>query len=189
VQRNNNELVATYGNLVNRVLTFTYKNFDGKVPTYADMGSTNTVPLDSLDNQLISKTTVIHNNICADGGSLATCHFKQAITMAMTIAQEANRYLDEKAPWKMIKENRQKAATTLYTAIWVINWLKTMLSPFLPFSSQKVHEYLGFKGKVEDYGWQPQPIIPGQSLCQPQPLFKKLDESIIEEETKRLGTL
>jgi methionyl-tRNA synthetase len=106
----------------------------------------------------------------------------------MALAQQSNRYLDEKAPWKKIKEDKQAAATSLYVAINVISRLKTMLSPFLPFSSQKVHEYLGFDGKVEDYGWQPQAVKPGQSLCQPQPLFKKLDDSIIEEETKRLGT-
>ena len=72
----------------------------------------------------------------------------------MSLAQETNRYLDEKSPWKTIKEDRQAAATSLYVAICVISYLKTMLYPFLPFSSQKLHEYLGFKGKVEDDGWQ-----------------------------------
>jgi methionyl-tRNA synthetase len=106
----------------------------------------------------------------------------------MELAQAANRYLDAKAPWKAIKENRQVAATSLYVALSVITQLKTVLNPFLPFSSQKVHEYLGFKGKVEDYGWKPQPLPPGQNLGQSQPLFKKLEESIVEEETKRIGT-
>jgi methionyl-tRNA synthetase len=63
-----------------------------------------------------------------------------------------------------------------------------MFHPFLPFSSQKVHEYLGFKGNVEEYGWKWQELPPGQKLEEPQPLFKKLDESIIEEETRRIGT-
>jgi methionyl-tRNA synthetase len=63
-----------------------------------------------------------------------------------------------------------------------------MLAPFLPFSSQKVHEYLGFDGKIESVGWQPQPVPAGQKLQEPKPLFTKLDESIIEEETKRIGT-
>ena len=65
-----------------------------------------------------------------------------------------------------------------------------MLYPFLPFSSQKVHEYLGFDGKIEDY--MPETLTacasPGQKLKEPKPLFTKLDESIIEEETKRIGT-
>ncbi len=96
-------------------------------------------------------------------------------------------YLDEKAPWKKIKEDKQAAATSLNVAINVISRLKTMLAPFLPFSSQKVHEYLGFNGRVEDAGWQPQPVPPGQKLREPKPLFVKLDESVIEEETKRIG--
>jgi methionyl-tRNA synthetase len=106
----------------------------------------------------------------------------------MALAQQANRYLDEKAPWKKIKEDKKLAATSLYVAINVISRLKIMLSPFLPFSSQKVHEYLGFSGKVEDAGWQPQAVPPGQRLGEPRPLFTKLDESIIEEETGRIGT-
>jgi len=69
----------------------------------------------------------------------------------------------------------------------MISCLSTVLYPFLPFSSQKVHEYLGFEGKVEDYGWKPNPPKPGQKLLQPQPLFIKLDEKLAEEETSRLG--
>jgi len=68
----------------------------------------------------------------------------------MALAHEANRYLDGKAPWKAIKSDRQAAANSLYTAIGAISALKTMLSPFLPFSSQKLHEYLGFEGKIEN---------------------------------------
>jgi methionyl-tRNA synthetase len=187
VRRNNDELVATYGNLVNRVLTFVYRNFDGRVPTYADMGATNVAPLDGRDNDLINKTTTAYSHIYADNGPLSACHFKRAITMAMTIAQETNRYLDEKSPWKIIKENREAAAISLFTAICVISYLKTMLYPFLPFSSQKVHEYLGFEGKIEDNGWKPQPPEPGQKLLEPKPLFTKLDEKLVEEETARLG--
>ena len=187
IRRNNDELVATYGNLVNRVLTLTYRNFNGCVPTYANMGTTNVVPLDSDDHELMNKTTAVHSLIYADGGPLSTCHFKQAIMMAMTIAQEANRYLDKKAPWKMIKENREAAATSLFVAICVISCLKTMLYPFLPFSSQKLHEYLGFEGKVEDYGWKWQDLPPGQKLREPKPLFVKLDEGLADEETARLG--
>ncbi len=189
-RRNNDELVATYGNLVNRVLTFVYKNFNGCVPTYADMGATNVAPLDGRDNDLINKTTTAYNQIYADGGFLAECHFKQAIMMAMTIAHETNRYLDEKSPWKVIKENREAAATSLYTAICAISYLKTMLYPFLPFSSQKVHEFLGFEGNIEDYArehpLQPLPT-PGQKLLEPEPLFTKLDDKLVEEETDRLG--
>ena len=105
----------------------------------------------------------------------------------MSLAQETNRYLDEKSPWKIIKQDRQAAAKSLYVALSVISQLKTMLYPFLPFSSQKLHELLGFKGNVEDDGWQPHIPLPGQKLLPPAPLFAKLDERLVEEETKRLG--
>ena len=177
VRRNNDELVATYGNLVNRVLTFTYRNFDGKVPEPGD--------LDDADKSIIKDADACLEKV---GESIAKCSFKQGIQAAMALAAQANRYLDEKAPWKKIKEDKQAAATSLYTAINVISRLKTMLYPFLPFSSQKVHEYLGFDGKVEKAGWKPQPVAAGQKLREPKPLFTKLDESIIEEETKRIGT-
>ena len=186
VLRNNNELVATYGNLVNRVLTFVYRNFNGCVPTYDDMGIMDIAEFQRRDQQeeLASITTLKSMD-----EELSQCHFKFALTMAMDIAHKANRYLEEKSPWKAIKEDRQKAAKSLYFALSVITQLKTMLYPFLPFSSQKVHEFLGFAGKVEDCGWQWQELPPGQRLLKPYPLFTKLDESLVEEETKRLGQI
>jgi methionyl-tRNA synthetase len=190
VRRNNDELVATYGNLVNRVLTFTYRNFNGNVPTYEETGKTGKEGIlqyasENLSSQLEAKAYALIIDI---GKELDKCHFKYAINLAMGLAHDTNRYLDEKAPWKAIKEDRQAAASSLYVALSIITQLKTMLSPFLPFSSQKVHEYLGFQGQVEDYGWKWQELPPGQKLKEPQPLFKKLDESIIEEETARIGT-
>jgi len=179
VRRNNDELVATYGNLVHRVLTFVYRNFDGCVPTY-------TIPMDAKDDNLINKSIAAFVEI---DRLLYGCHFREAIRLAMTLAQEANRYLDEKSPWKVIKENREDAAKSLYVALCVIANLKTLLYPFLPFSSQKLHELLGFKGKVEDYGWEWQFLPPGQRLLPPQPLFAKLDDSLVEEETKKLGQI
>jgi len=185
IRRNNDELVATYGNLVHRVLTFVYHNFDGCVPTYDDMGAINKViNMDASSVRLDNMSLAAFNTI---DGFLYRCHFKEAIRTAMSLAQETNRYLDEKSPWKAIKENRQAAATSLYVALCVISHLKTMLYPFLPFSSQKLHEYLGFEGRVEDYGWQPNLPPPGQKLLPPQPLFSKLDEGLAEEETSRLG--
>ncbi len=176
VRRNNDELVATYGNLVNRVLTFTYRNFDGKVPEPEKYDASSQQLLKDADNTLTTVDECLKN-----------CSFKEAIKNAMALAHAANRYLDAQAPWKMIKENRPAAATSLYVALTVITQLKNMLYPFIPFSSQKVHEYLGFKNDITRGGWQWQALPPGQTLCQSQPLFKKLEESIIEEETKRIG--
>ena len=184
VRRNNDELVATYGNLVHRVLTFVYKNFGGCVPTYEDMGVTNIEEFKRKYTQLELDSRMTLEMIDQE---IAKCHFKFAITLSMELAHKANRYLDEKSPWKVIKEDRQAAARSLYVALSVISQLKTMLYPFLPFSSQKVHEFLGFEGKIEDYGWEWQSLTPGQKLLPPQPLFSKLDDSLVEDETKKLG--
>ncbi len=175
-RRNNDELVATYGNLVNRVLTFVYRNFDGCVPQPGE--------LDKQSQKLLKKAEETINTV---GDLISQCHFKQGVMAAMALAQEANRYLDDKSPWKIIKENKEAAAKSLYVALGVISALKTALYPFLPFSSQKLHEYLGFEGKVEDYGWKPSPPPPGQKLGEPKPLFTKLDEKLVDEETARLG--
>ena len=170
-RRNNDELVATYGNLVHRVLTFVYRNFDGAVPTPGEFDGYSQTILDKARDTLKTVDELIYK-----------CHLKDAIKSAMTLAQEANRYLDEKSPWKTIKQDRQASATSLYTAISVLSCLKTVLYPFLPFSSQKLHNYLGFKGNVADSGWQFVPPPSGQKLQPPEPLFVKLDEKLIEEE-------
>jgi methionyl-tRNA synthetase len=177
VRRNNDELVAAWGNLVNRVLTFTYRNFDGKVPEPAPPGEADNALLAAVDAAL-EKT----------GEELEGCHFKAAIQSAMAAAREANRYLDEAEPWKTIKVDRQAAATSLYTALNAISGLKTMLQPFLPFTSDRVHAYLGFTNDVTRDSWRRQEVPAGQSLVKPEPLFKKLNESIIDEEIARLGT-
>ena len=176
VRRNNDELVATYGNLVHRVLTFVFRNFEGSVPEPGEY--------DTQDSQIL---TGARNTLDKVDGLLHGCHFREAIRTIMALAQEANRYLDDKSPWKKIKEDRQAAATSLYVALNVITCLKTVLYPFLPFSSQRLHEYLGFTGRTEDYGWNWQELPPGQKLLSPQPLFSKLDDSLVEEETRKLG--
>jgi methionyl-tRNA synthetase len=127
------------------------------------------------------------DTLTAMDGLLYRCRFREAIRSAMSLAQETNRYLDEKSPWKTIKEDRQASANALYVALTVLSCLRTVLYPFLPFSSQKLHEYLGFEGRVEDYGWQLTPLPAGQKLREPKPLFVKLDEELADEETSRLG--
>ena len=158
------------------MLTFVYKNFDGCAPTPGGF--------DSRSQTLLDKAKDTLNTV---DGLLYCCHFKQAIKSAMSLAQEANRYLEEKSPWKVIKKDRQAAANSLYVALTVISNLRTMLYPFLPFSSQKVHEYLGFEGNIGSCGWKWQDLPPGQKLLPPEPLFSKLDEAVVEEETSRLG--
>jgi methionyl-tRNA synthetase len=198
IRRNNDELVATYGNLVHRVLTFVYRNFDGCVPLHSkydiiskyldDLGkslSRDNIDLDTLSQKIIEDTKESLFREIDD--RLSKCQFKQAIITAMQVAHETNRYLDEKSPWLKIREDRQSAVDSLYIALYVISCLKTALYPFLPFSSQKLHEYLGFEGRMEEYGWKPHAPQPGQRLLEPKPLFTKLDEGLAEEETSRLG--
>ncbi len=104
----------------------------------------------------------------------------------MTLSHEANRYLEEKAPWKRIGEGSQDSATSLYVALCVISCLKTLFYPFLPFSSQKLHRLLGFEGQLEDSGWTISSLAPGQKLAPPEPLFVKLDEEMMAEEAAKL---
>ena len=181
VRRNNEELVATYGNLVNRVLSFTYRNFDGKVPGVQS--------LDEVDQGLLRAARETMDSV---DENLYHCRFKAAIGQAFGLAQEANRYLDTKAPWKTIKEDRDQAGASLTVAMQAINCLKTMLYPFMPFSSQKVHEFLGFDGPVEEGSWDFEisvaAIKAGASLREPSPLYTKLDPEIIGDEVQKLGT-
>jgi methionyl-tRNA synthetase len=177
-RRNNNELVATYGNLVHRVLTFAYRNFDGAVPAPGE--------LNERSQSLLHEAEV---TLDAVDELLYRCEFKGAVKEVMSLAQEANRYLDEQAPWKTIKTERETSAKSVYTVLSLLAALKTVFYPFLPFSSEKLHSFLGFDGNVEEQGWKIQFLHPGQKVRQPQPLFAKLDEDIVAEETSRLGSL
>jgi len=176
LRKNNDELVATYGNLVHRVLSFNYRNFNASVP---DPGA-----MDEAGGALLQKA---HTALDQVGSQLDRCHFKEALKIAMALAQDVNRFLDDTAPWKMIKQDRQAAGRSVYTAITAISALKTMLYPFLPFTSQKLHSYLGFEGDIRDAGWNLQVPLPGKALPQPQALFIKLEDSLVGEEMARLG--
>jgi len=201
LRRNNDELVATWGNLAHRVLSFAYRNFDKQVPTPG--------PLDEADQALLDKVDAAFEPV---GQLLDGCKFKAALGEVMALAHEANRYLNEMSPWLQIKEDRERAATTIYTALRVIDSLKTLFYPFLPFSSQSLHHFLGYEGDImgrqyiealeEEHSthqalrydgsgleleWAPSRLPAGQTLRKPKPLFKKLDESIVEEELARLG--
>jgi len=201
VERNNNELVAAWGNLANRMLSFAYKRFDGRVP---DPGE-----LDDADRELLAK---VEGGFEIVGKLYAACKFRAALGEAMALAREANVYLDRKAPWFQIKEDRAAAATTVYVILRAMDNLKTILSPILPHTAQQLHEYLGHDGQLfgqqevieyqeetrshqaltYDHGdavgtWAPSQLPPGQVLRKPEPLFKKLDESLVDEEYARLG--
>jgi len=199
--RNNDELVATWGNLVNRVLSFTYKNWEGKVP---DPGE-----LTAQDKELLAKVEAGFETV---GKEYEAVHLRAALGEAMALATEVNKYLDTTAPWITIKTDRQAAGRACFTALQAIDSLKTLLAPVLPFTSERLHTFFSNTRPLfgtqstemltdslathqilryhpaEDGGkWEPSHLKAGDPLQQPAPLFKKLDVAIVEEEKAKLG--
>jgi methionyl-tRNA synthetase len=199
--RNNDELVATWGNLANRVLAFTCKHWENKVPEPGE--------LTAIDKDLLAQVEKGFETVAAE---MEAVRLRAALGEAMRLASEVNKYLDQTAPWTAIKTDKAAAARSVYTALKAIDSLKIMLAPFLPFTSERLHGFFGNTSPLfgkqfidtinDDLGthtalrynpdgasgrWEPSTLKPGQELVNPQPLFKKLDVSIIEEERKRLG--
>ena len=177
VRRNNGELVARWGNLVNRVLTITRRNFEDCVPP--DPPS-----LAPESEALLRRVDDAFDTV---GEQINAVQLRRALASAMEIAQAANQYLDERAPWAAVKTDRDHAAETLHTAVNTISGLVTLLQPFLPFTCADAWQFLGHPGEVEPAGWRRTPVAGGTSLPEPHPLFTKLDDSLVEEEEARLG--
>jgi methionyl-tRNA synthetase len=200
VRRNNEELLATWGNLVHRTLTNVHRNF-GAVPQPGTLAQ--------RDKDLVG---LVERGFDSVGVLLEGTRFKAALAEVMSLASQVNQYLSDEEPWKVLKLDQERAATILYVALRCVNNLKVMMTPFLPFSSQRLHELLGFEGflagplEFRDYTeedgrthrvltgnyetwvgrWQPSDLPVGQTLQKPEPLVKKLDESIVEEELARM---
>jgi methionyl-tRNA synthetase len=164
VRRNNEELVSTWGNLVNRVLTITYRTFDGKVP---DPGA-----LREQDEALLAQGV---EALAAVGAAINACHFREGLRAALGFAQETNRYLNAEEPWNTRKTDPQAAARSLYTALAAIEVLKVAFYPYLPFSSEKLNEMLGHTTRLDAGGWSAVRPEPGTPMQEPVALFKKLD--------------
>jgi methionyl-tRNA synthetase len=199
--RNNDELVATWGNLVNRVLSFTYRHWEGVIPDPGELRPEDRALLDAIEGGFITVSE-----------ELEAIHLRAALNEAMRLASEVNRYLDVNAPWFEIKTDKEMAAKSVYTALRAIDSLKILLAPYLPHTCDKLHAFLGYEGSlfgkqsvetVEDslgahavLRYQPETAMgewivsqlpAGQRMREPQPLFKKLEESIVAEERIRLG--
>jgi methionyl-tRNA synthetase len=200
VRRNNDELVATWGNLVNRAVSFAARNI-GSVPAAVD--------LTPLDRELLAGSQAAFDTV---GTHLGSSRFKFAMGEAMRTVSEANKYFSEEAPWKLRETDPERMGTILHVALQLIDDAKTMLTPFLPRSSQAVYGMLGGTGVwsdmpriesvTEDGGepypvitgtydgaarWASAPITAGTPLAVPAPLFTKLDTSVVDEEIARLG--
>jgi methionyl-tRNA synthetase len=200
VRRTNDELVATWGNLVNRTLTNAHRNF-GEVPAPGTLTSDDEAAL-----------AVVEQGFATVGAHIESARFKAALTEAMRLASTANQYVSEQAPWTTIKSDRERAGTVLYVALRLVDSLKVILTPFLPFTSQRLHELLGYEGYLAgplefrehteegamhvvltgEYSswigaWEPSTLAPGQALREPEPLFRKLDpEAVVAEELRRM---
>jgi methionyl-tRNA synthetase len=181
VRANNDELVATWGNLVHRVLTMSNRNFNGAVP------APSAARQDAEGEALLAAASTLPGQV---GSDIGAAQFRRGLERSMALAKQANRYVENRAPWKAVKSDPDHAATTLWTALSVVNCLKTTLYPYLPFTCQKLHEMLGFDGRIQDqsWGWDEGEMKPGAALQSPEPLFAKLDESVVQEEVARLGT-
>lgn len=192
VRRNNDELVATWGNLVHRTLVNAHRNF-GAVPEPG--------PLTASDESLLREVETALDYVAEQ---LEEARFQNAVKHAMTTAAKVNVYLGTEQPWHTIKTDKKRAGTVLYVALRCVDNLKTMLTPFLPFSAQRLHRMLGYDDVIApqpevlefsengdshkvitgDYvaedRWRPSELPPGQELPVPEALFKRLDE--VEEE-------
>jgi methionyl-tRNA synthetase len=207
LRRNNDELVAGWGNLVNRTISMTAKNL-GAIPAAGE--------LTDLDRTLLASTRAAFDTV---GDLLARSRQKAAITETMRVVAEANKYLSDTAPWKLRTEDPDRMATVLHVALQAVDDCKTLLTPFLPTSSSRVHAQLGATGTwaampeivpgedaivagadeepdssyivlTGDYRdgprWESTPIEVGRPISPPTPVFDKLDHSIVEEELARL---
>lgn len=198
MDRVNNELVANWGNLVNRVLSFTYKRYEGVVPTPGE--------LDATDQALLDEIRAGFESV---GQLYNAVKLKAALTEVRRLSQRVNQYLNEKAPWQAVKTDPEAAATSLYVALQAIDWLKLLWSPILPVSSEAIHRYLGYTEplfgrqyteRIDDARgshlvlrydhsgatghWQPGLLTPGQAMTEPSALFVKLDDAVMAEKVQ-----
>jgi methionyl-tRNA synthetase len=193
VRRNNDELVATWGNLVNRTLQSTFKHF-GAVPQPGALSAEDEAVVAAVDG-----------GFDAVGAQIEQARFRAALTEAMHLATRVNQYVSDQAPWALLAADRDRAATVLSTALRCIDSLKLQFTPFLPHSSQALHTMLGYDGWIAgplafrdveeedgsthtvltgDYeswvgSWRPSALPPGQALREPAPLFRKLDPATV----------
>jgi methionyl-tRNA synthetase len=203
VRRTNDELVAGWGNLVNRTANLIARSF-GEIPDAGDLTEEDLALLASVEEGF---STV--------GDLIARHRQKQAITEAMRLVAEVNKYVSDSEPWKLKGEDqRGRLGTVLHVAAQAVNDCNTLLSPFLPHSANEVDRVLGGAGDVQpmprieevedldggngypiitgDYTsaapWARRRLAPGTPVSKPTPVFTKLDVSVVEEELARLAT-
>ena len=200
LRRNNDELVGTWGNLAHRTLVNAYRRF-GEVPKPGELTREDKVVIEAVEGGFTSV-----------GDHLDAARFRAGLQEALRLAALVNEYLTRTEPWKVIASDRERAGTILYVALRSVDNLKTILTPFLPFSSQRLHHYLGYDSFIAgpperrtvresdasthdvltgDYAslsgrWSPSALPAGQKLREPQALFRKLEPEIVDAELRRM---
>ena len=174
--RNNNELVAIYGNFVNRALVLTNKYFDGKVPACGE--------LTDYDKEVISQITNYKSQI---ESLLDAFRFRDALKEAMNLARIGNKYLADTEPWKLAKTDMDRTATVLHVALQIAANLAIAFEPFLPYSSEKLRTMLQLS---DTFGWEDlgriDMLAAGQQLGEVSLLFEKIEDSAIQAQLDRL---
>ena len=184
VTRVNNELVATLGNLIHRILSFTHSRFGTVKLTSRENGTVHGSLHGSLEGALQEKVNSAFEQITA---ALQACHFKEAWKALMELAQFGNQYLDQAAPWRLAKEDPDQCQVILTQLCNLTRSLAVMMYPFLPTAAEEVWQFLGQPGTVQETGWQAAATTNFQDRFEltekPEPLFGKLDlEAVLEAE-------
>ncbi len=167
IARVNEELVATWGNLVNRVLSMSSRNFDGRVPMPDDLTDGDKALIELTDATLDQVSTHIEK-----------VELRAGLRTGMKAAGEVNAYLNEQEPWKVIKTDPGRAGTVLWVAIQAISGIRVALAPYLPFSTTVLGEMLGLEAEIES--WSRPEVAGGTPLNDVKPLFIKLDPDVLD---------
>ena len=174
-ERNNSELVAVYGNFVNRALQLTKKYWNGVVPACGE--------LEEIDRQTIQEFKDVKEKVEA---YLEIFKFREAQKEAMNLARIGNKYIAETEPWKLWKTNPKRVETILYISLQLVANLSIAFEPFLPFSSKKLREMIN----MTEYDWSElgsTDLLPaGKQLAEPELLFEKIEDEAIEAQLRKL---
>lgn len=174
--KNNNELVAIFGNFVNRALVLTQKYFDNKIPA---LGS-----LTDVDQKVIAELKEFPSRIAS---SIEGYRFREAIASLMDLARLGNKYLAETEPWKLAKTDMTRVGTILNLALQISANLAVVCEPFLPFSSKKLKEMLAFVGAQWSTVGNTTLLKEGHALGEAKLLFEKIEDDVIEGQIKKLN--
>lgn len=173
--RNNNELVAIFGNFVNRAVVLTHKYYGGKVPKHHG--------LEPVDEELIRTLSEYPEKIAQ---SVEKYRFREALSLMMDFARTGNKYLAETEPWKTIKTNEERTATILNIALNIVANLSILSQPFLPFTSEKIKDMLGLRTLQWKKAGQMDLIKEGDTINKAALLFQKIEDSTVEAQIQKL---